>query len=284
MKWGSRSRSDVITRRGFLGLASAAAGLWIPRWAGAADARGVARDPARPSALDHDHAPLLRVPAATANGSKVPIVVEMAHPMTPEHHVTVVRVTNESDPISSKGTFHFTPDNGRVYLAFQVRMHQGPSEVSATVECNRHGTWTVRRPIEIPAGAGGCAGTGPLPAVRAPADEIRPPIIRIAELVDRGRIRRGDIVHVQVKMKHPSRTGLVFRGGRFVQEAEPLHLDEMEVRYGDERVSRFAMTSALSDDPFITFTLLARREAPITVAVTNCRGERFEATHELRLG
>jgi hypothetical protein len=44
------------------------------------------------------------------------------------------------------------------------------------------------------------------------------------------------------------------------------------------------MTSALSDDPFITFTLLASREAPITVAVTNCRGERFEATHELRLG
>jgi sulfur-oxidizing protein SoxY len=268
MKADLGPRPAGVSRRRFLGLAPAAVGLWVTR--------------AR--AGDDAHVPVLRVPRFTENGAKVPIVVEMDHPMTPDHHITSVRVSNDLDPISTKGTFHFTPENGRVYLAFQARMHEGPSEVSATAECNRHGKWSARRPIEIPAGAGGCTGAAPPPAAGAKGEDIRPPVIRIPELVERGHIHPGELIHVQVKMKHPSRTGLVFRDGRFVQESEPLHLDEMEVRYGGARVSRFAMTSALSDDPFITFTLLARREGPISVALTNCRGQEFEATHELRFG
>ena len=39
-------------------------------------------------------------------------------------------------------------------------------------------------------------------------------------------------------MKHPNRTGLALREGRFVQEAAPFHLTEMEVVYDGERVSR----------------------------------------------
>jgi sulfur-oxidizing protein SoxY len=219
----------------------------------------------------------------TRNGAKVPIVVEMDHPMTPDHHITSVEVVNASDPIPVKGTFHLTPGNGRVYLAFQARMHGGTSEVSATAVCNRHGKWSCTRTIEIPAEAGGCSGTAPPPAERTVGKELRGPVIRIAELVERGEIRRGEIVHVQVKMKHPNRTGLVFRDGSFVQESEPFHLEELEVLYGGERVSRFALTPALSDDPFITFCLVARVERPLRVVLTNNRGQRFEATHELRL-
>ena len=49
-----------------------------------------------------------------------------------------------------------------------------------------------------------------------------------------------------------------------MQESEPLHLEELEVFYGGERVSRFELTPALSDDPFITFAPAgpARRAAP----------------------
>ena len=259
--------SAGLTRRGFLGLAPAAVGLWLrPAWA-------------EPS---EDHLPVLRVPAFTRNGPKVPIVIEMAHPMTPEHHITSVHVANESDPISSKGTFHFTPANGRVYLAFQARMHEGSSEVSATAECNRHGSWSTTRPIEIPEGAGGCSGTAPKTVGRAGGADIGAPVIRIPELVERGRIRPGELIHPQLKMRHPNRTGLVFRDGKFVAESEPIHLDVMEVHYGSERVSWFSMTSALSDDPFITFALLARHEAPLRIVLTNNRGQQFEATHQIR--
>ena len=272
-----------LTRRSFIALApGAAVGLWLrPAWAVEA-VRPLAEGAGQRSAIEREHVPALRLPGFTTNGAKVPIVVEMSHPMTADHHVTSVEVVNEDDPIPSKGTFHFTPANGRVYLAFQARMHGGSSQVSATAECNRHGRWTARRPIEIPADAGGCGGAAPAPATAASGEEVRGPVIRLRELVERGRLRRDELVHVQVKMRHPNRTGLVFRDGGFVQESEPLYLEELEVHYAGERVSRFEMTPALADDPLITFALTARSEGPLRVVVVNSRRQKFEATHEIR--
>ncbi len=283
MSSSNATRPHGLTRRDFLGLASAAAGLWLQRsWADPPADRGAASGADPHSLCEAEDLPVLHVPAVTRNGAKVPIVVEMAHPMTPDHHVTTVRVMNETDPVPSKGVFHFSPANGRVYLAFQARMNEGVSDVSLTAECSRHGRWSCSRRVEIPEGAGGCAGTAP-PVGRTSGADIRPPLIRIPELVERGRIRRDEVFHVQVKMRHPNRTGLRAQEGGFVQASEPLHLKEMAVTYCGERVSRFEMTPALSDDPFITFTLVARREGRLRVLLVNNRGRRFEATHAIRL-
>ncbi len=257
-------------------------GFWTRRaWAGPPGTRLVAGDPALLSPFEREHLPALQLPAVTTNGAKVPIVVEMNHPMTPDHYIASINVVNERDQIPSKGMFYFTPLNGRVYVAFQARMDHGVSNVRVTAECNRHGKWSSSRAIDIPEDAGGCAGTAPAQG-RTGGEDIRPPVIRIAELVQQGRIRPGQIIHAQVKMRHPNRTGLMFRNGGFVQESEPLYLRELEVYYGGDRVSRFAMTSALSDDPFITFSLLVRREGSLGVLLVNNRGQRFEARHAIR--
>jgi hypothetical protein len=47
-------------------------------------------------------------------------------------------------------------------------------------------------------------------------------------------------------------------------------------------VSRFELTPALGDDPFITFGVRAR-EGVLRVLVRNSRGQRFEASHEIHL-
>jgi sulfur-oxidizing protein SoxY len=262
-----------FSRRGFLGMA--AAGLWMRgAWADPALLAGAAR-------LERDHLASVRLPRRTRNGTKVPIVIEMHHPMTRDHHVASLEVVNETDPIPSKGIFHFTPANGAVYVAFQARMDEGDSEVTVTTECNRHGRSATRRRISIAEGGGGCTGTAP-PWGRAPGDEIHPPEIRIVELVQDGRIRRGEVIHPQLKIRHPNRTGLAERDGSFVQISEPLYLESMEVLFGGERVSRFEFTPALSDDPFVTFALLASREASLDVRLVNNRGQRFEAAHEIR--
>ena len=78
-------------------------------------------------------------------------------------------------------------------------------------------------------------------------------------------------------MRHPNRTGLARRDGRFVAESEPFHLREMEVWYQDARVSRFALTSALSDDPLITFRVRAGKGGVLRAVLENTRGRRFEA-------
>ena len=46
-------------------------------------------------------------------------------------------------------------------------------------------------------------------------------------------------------------------------------------------LSTFEFTPALSDDPFITFPLLASREGSLEVHLVNNRGQRFETAHEI---
>ena len=228
------------------------------------------------------HALVLRVPPLTANGARVPVVVEMDHPMERDHHVTRVEVVNEHDPVPSKGVYHLTPASGRVHLAFQARLDEGESTVVATAECSRHGRVMAAGTVRIAPGGGGCTGSAAPGA--AADDDIRLPVIRIPQLVAHGRIRPDQIVTVQVKTKHPVRTGLEVRNGTFVQASDPFYLAELEAFHGGERVSRFVLTAALSDNPLITFALRARREGPLTVVLTNSRGRRFHATHPLRFG
>jgi sulfur-oxidizing protein SoxY len=152
-----RGSAASLSRRGFLGLVPAvAAGLWVPRaWASRppTDLDGLRLESLSP--FEREHLPILRLPSVTENGAKVPVVVEMDHPMTPDHFITTVRVVNHRDPVPSKGTFELTPANGRVYLAFQARVHHGASNVTVTAECSRHGAWSASRTVVVPEDGGG---------------------------------------------------------------------------------------------------------------------------------
>jgi sulfur-oxidizing protein SoxY len=246
---------------------------------------------ARPSAADAARAagspeasepPTLKLPRLTENGAKVPVIVEMAHPMESEHHLASVRVENERDPIVSKGEFHFTPANGQAYLAFQARLDDGVSAVRVAAECSRGRQWSAAREIRVAAGGGGCAG--PLPARDREEHDIRPPVIRIPQELRGQPIEPGHVIDVQVKLKHPVRTGLVQRDGRWVPETEPFYLTGLDVYVGSARVSRFVLTPALSDDPLITFRLRPREEALLRVLFRNSRGAELEASHPIRFG
>jgi sulfur-oxidizing protein SoxY len=232
--------------------------------------------------LKEIHTPKLMLPAMTRNGNQVPVLVKMNHPMEQGHYVRRVQFLNKSDPIPSKGIFHATPANGEIHFAFQARMHSGTSTVLAVAECNLHGTWTARHRITIPDGQGGCATAGAaIPAVAN--DEILPPVIRIPELVRRGRLTRGEVAEVQVKFKHPSRTGLAYENKKFVQVEEPIYLTSMEIFYGENLVSRYEMTAGLSDNPFLKFKLKLTEAKPIRIRFTNSVGRQFSAISEVLL-
>jgi len=225
---------------------------------------------------------VLGLPRLTENGAKVPIVVEMTHPMEPDHHLASVRVVNDRDPIPFKGEFHFTPANGHVYLAFQARLDDGRSAVRVGAECSRGQRWSTTREIRVAAGGGGCAG--PLPPSDRSEDEIRPPVIRLPQRLRGQPIKRGQIIDVQVKLKHPTRTGLALRRGQWVPETEPFYLTGLDVFYGSARVSRFVLTPALADDPLITFRLRPWDEGLVRVVFRNSRGAELDASHPIRFG
>jgi sulfur-oxidizing protein SoxY len=238
----------------------------------------LALDPSAPAdTLKQLHTPKLILPATTRNGNHVPIIVKMNHPMEQGHYIRRVEFRNESDPIPSKGIFRPTVANGETYLAFQARIDSGTSTVLAIAECNLHGTWSARQQITIPDGQGGCATVG-VPNEAAEKEEILSPVIRIPELVRRGRLTIGEMAEVQVKFKHPSKTGLAYENKKFVQIEEPLFVTLMQVFYGERLVSRYEMTAGLSDNPFLKFKLKFIEEKPIRVVFTNSRGRQFSAS------
>lgn len=105
-----------------------------------------------------------------------------------------------------------------------------------------------------------------------PAPEIRLP----------PEIRRGDVIPVYVKFRHPVRTGLGKVDGRFVQVAEPYFIRSMEARYLGSVVCRYDMTPALADDPLVSFKLRAIEEGLVSVVAWDSRGVRAEAAVALR--
>ena len=235
-----------------------------------------------PDVLNELHTPKLILPAMTRNGTHVPVVVKMNHPMEQGHYIRRVQFLNESDPIPSKGIFHPTPANGEIYFAFQARMHSGTSTVLAIAECNLHGTWTARHRIAIPEGEGGCA-TADAVKPAAAKEEILPPVVRIPELVRRGRLAKGELAEIQVKFKHPSKTGLAYENKKFIQIEAPLYVTSMQVFYGERLVSCYEMTAGLSDNPFLKFKLKLTEEEPIRIVFTNSVGRQFSGSAEVVL-
>jgi sulfur-oxidizing protein SoxY len=244
--------------------------------------RGLAWAAQKPEELRELHIPNLILPSTTGNGDNIPVVVKMSHPMEPDHYIRRIQFLNEADPIPSKGIFHPTPDNGELYFAFQARMDSGTSTVTAIAECNLHGQWTAESRITIPEGQGGCATAGGVK--QGPVSEaILPPVIRIPELVRRGRLARGETAEVQAKFKHPSKTGLAYENNKFVQIEEPLYVASMEVFYGTRLVSRYDMTPGLSDNPFLKFKLKFVEERPLRIVFTNSKGRQCSAVTEVAL-
>jgi sulfur-oxidizing protein SoxY len=273
-----RSGSPVLI------VAAAAGGLGLARGClhhGAAPAAG-SEGGARPGPAREGVPPEIRLPMLTENGAKVPIVVEVDHPMADEHHVTSIAVVNERDPLPTKGEFMFTAANGQAYVAFQVRLDDGRSTVRADVECSRGTRWTGVGATRVADGTGGCAGAAPRPE-RVSA-EIRPPVIRLPRAVRGERIDAGQVIDVQVVIQHPVRTGLERRGDAWTQASEPFYVTEMAVFLGADRVSYFRLTPAVSDNSLITFRLRPRVESVLRVVLRNNRGARFEAEHPIRFG
>lgn len=110
----------------------------------------------------------------------------------------------------------------------------------------------------------------------------------VVELRLPGTIKQGEVVEAKLKIRHPSRTGLKVneeaksRGARFERGEPAVYIKLVEVTYLGEKAGTFEMNSSVSDDPIVGFKLRAVREGPITVAVTNYKGEKVEITEQLK--
>ncbi len=104
--------------------------------------------------LEKTHTPKLKIPMVAEDGRFVPIELTLDHPMEKDHFVESVDVIVLSDPITTKGRFLFSPQNGRPHLKFQTRMAAGTTTIYAVIACSKHGRWVGDAMIRIV--GGGC--------------------------------------------------------------------------------------------------------------------------------
>ena len=249
----------MTSRRAWLRTWLGAGLALVARAAGAQPRGGTVRaDPAHRAEVD--------VPILADDPIAIPLTVSVDHPMEADHFIRSLDVVLATDPVPGKGTFLFTPASGRASVAFQMRSGQGGDLVVA-VECTRHGRFETRRAVRV--APGGCA----LPPGAAAKESGGSPTLRLA-----GGAKPGAIVPVWASLKHTSHTGLTERQGKFVPERAPYYVERVTVLVGDEQVSEFRLTPAVSPDPRIRFFVRAAPGKAIRVAFINNRGERWEAS------
>ena len=250
----------MLNRREFIAV-SIVAGFWSavrPR---------VSRGQERPDAA---HRPQIDLPLLADNPVAVPLLVSVDHPMEPEHFIRSLAVSLETDPVPYKGTFFFTPANGRPWVAFQFRSGIG-GVVKVVGECSRHGRFTGSRELRV--AEGGCT-TAPDKIAR---ERLGNPMIRLPR-----SIRAGEVVEVRTKLDHNSYTGLALKNGRFVRELPEFYIKQMLVFLDDQKVSEFQMTSAVSPNPLVRFPLKVGAEGTLRIVFINNEGQRWEAAQSIR--
>lgn len=224
---------------------------------------------AQPS-LEGAHRPLIDAPALSEDSNAVPLQVSVDHPMEADHFIRSIEVRLDADPVPHKGTFFFTPANGRAAVAFPMRSGSG-GLLKAVAECSRHGRFTATREFRV--GEGGCAGPPDLSR-----DRLGNPRIHLPE-----SLRAREVVQVRTKVDHNSYTGLVLKDGRYVRQAPEFYVKQMLVFLDDEKISEFQMTSAVGANPVIRFPLRVTRTATLRVVFINSEGQRWQASRPIRV-
>jgi predicted secreted protein len=245
----------MLTRRSWL---AGAAGLVL----GAG--RAAAGERARPGVLRLD------LPILTEDPTAVPVIVLADHPMEAQNYVRWIRVSLATDPVPDKGTYSFTPLSGRAWVSFQMRSGVG-GLVRAEAESTRQGRLSTSAEVRV--AEGGC-GVGPDQVDRKRAGN---PIVRLPR-----SYRAGDVIEVRAKVDHGSHTGLVFKEGAYVREMAAYYLTRMVATFEGATVCDFRLTSAVSPNPLIRFTLKVPGPGTLRVRWSNSEGMGWEATQAVR--
>jgi sulfur-oxidizing protein SoxY len=249
----------LFTRRAVLEVT-----LFGAAWLAMRPAAGSAQAPGRPHELK------LEVPILAEDPTAVPVRVSVDHPMEPDHFIRSVEVVLESDPVPYKGTYRFTPANGRAWISFPMRSGAG-GVLKATEECSKHGRFVAMREVRV--ASDGCATT----ADDASRDGLGNPRLRLSRVP-----KAGEVMEVRTKLEHDSDTGLRLRGGRYVRERPEFFVKHLRVYVDNRLISDFRLTSAVSSNPIIRFPVKVSRSGTLRVVFVNSEGRQWAVSEVVR--
>lgn len=84
---------------------------------------------------------------------------------------------------------------------------------------------------------------------------------------------KDEIIEVKTRIIHPNHNGRrAYKDQGFIAE---YYIWKVQVFYGDEPIITINTSSALSQNPYFTFTIKATRSAPLRVVWDDTRGDQY---------
>jgi sulfur-oxidizing protein SoxY len=148
------SRRAFLKTAALIGLISSIMpDILMPKRLSAAEHGKKAANPQNLTPEEAMHIPKVDVPIIAEDGSLVPIIVSVNHPMEPDHYIKSIYIVDDLSAIPSKGLYRFTPANGEAYISTRIKLGES-TKIRAIAECNKHGKWENSADIKVT--VGGC--------------------------------------------------------------------------------------------------------------------------------
>jgi sulfur-oxidizing protein SoxY len=68
--------------------------------------------------------PKIHLPLIAQNGGLVPLTIDSKHPMEKGNYVKAFHVYDLNNPVPKVATFNLTPENGKAYISFRIKIQQ----------------------------------------------------------------------------------------------------------------------------------------------------------------
>ncbi len=94
-----------------------------------------------------------------------------------------------------------------------------------------------------------------------------------------GTIRKGEVIPVMALVSHPMDTGLIKnKAGQIIPA---YYINDVDIFYGNERVTHCDWSYGISANPFISFYLKADKTAPLKIVYKDNKGGVYQQSVQI---
>ena len=213
----------------------------------------------------------IKAPFRAEDATLVPISVHTKMDQKDDNFIKKIHIYVDRNPSPLVGVFEFTPDSGKADLAMRIRVDQF-TFVRAIAEMNTGELYMTKSFVRA---SGACSAPPPKSIDDSIANLGKMKIKTIGDL----EYSKPNLV--QLKIKHPSITGMQpLRIGSRVMPP-PHFVDTLEVNYNGKSILKANLTFSISMDPAFRFYFVPEKEGVITVKGTDSKKNRFADSYEI---
>lgn len=219
----------------------------------------------RPIQPASDEVLTLEAPYRAEDAATVPIALRSRIPQSAARYIKTAWLLIDGNPSALAGTFHFTPQSGRVDFETRVRIEQY-SHLRAIVELGDGSLHMASRYVKASGGCSAPAGKDPA-AAAANLGKLR---LSVEPAPSAGEPRRA-----QLMVSHPNTTGLAM-DQLTRQYPTPHFVRQVNVSYRDTPVFVAEINFSISENPHFRFYLRADQAGELKAEVIDTEERRFE--------